>query len=56
MSAAMAHWLRHIRDAVNPRSRYEERGEAEPPSIILGMILVMFAIVLVAKVLSFVAA
>ena len=56
MSAAMANWLRHIREAVNPRSQYQERGKAEPQrasSILLGMMLVMFAVVLIAKALSY---
>jgi len=51
----MANWLRRIRNAVDARPGYRERGKARLPrasSIVLGMMLVMFAVVLVAKLLS----
>ena len=50
-----AKWLRSIRFVVNPRSWFQERGSARPPSastIILGMTLALGGVVLLAKLIT----
>ncbi|MGH6762117.1 MAG: hypothetical protein ACRECW_11090 [Phyllobacterium sp.] len=52
----MARWARAIRKQVHPRAGHPARGKVKAPrasSIILGMLLVMLAVMLLAKTINY---